>query len=205
MEIKENDLISSAQKGDLDSFNRLVLAYQSQVFNVALRILGDTNAADDAAQNAFIAAYRKITTFHGGSFRSWLLTIVTHQCYDELRARKRKPTVSLEPDLPEDEAFQDSSEWLADDKPSPEQISVTRELEKAIQHCIDKLPEDFKMIAVLVDVEGLDYKDAAQIVSIPLGTIKSRLARARQRLRDCLHGFGELLPEEFRHMAEETT
>lgn len=202
MEIKENDLIRSAQKGELDAFNRLVLAYQDQVFNVAYRILGDPAAADDASQNSFISAYRKINTFHGGSFRSWLLTIVTHQCYDELRARKRRPAVPLEAESPEDDTYVDSTEWLADDRPSPEDVSISRDIEKAIQACLDQLPQEFKAIAVLVDVEGLDYQQAAKIVSIPLGTIKSRLARARQRLRDCLRGFEELLPNEFRHEPE---
>src|SRR3990170_790923 len=92
----EAELILEAQRGDLDSFNRLVLAYQTQVYNLAYRIFGDANSAADAAQEAFLAAYRGLKAFRGGSFRSWLLRIVTNICYDELRGGKRRPAASLE-------------------------------------------------------------------------------------------------------------
>lgn len=96
-----------------------------------------------------------------------------------------------------DEEF-DSPAWLASDDPSPEENSVQNELEQAIQHCLDELPDDFRAVVVLVDVEGLDYQSVSEVAHKPIGTVKSRLARARLKMRDCLQGFGELIPDQFR-------
>lgn len=193
----ESALIKSAQQGDLDAFNTLVLAYQDSVFNTALRILGDEDQAADAAQDAFLSAFRSISVFRGGSFRAWLLRTVTNACYDELRRKKRRPAVPLEPEAGDGDELE-SPRWLADPGLTPEQALETDELEHAIQHCLDALPTDFRTVVVLADVQGLDYSEVAVSVRAPLGTIKSRLARARLRLRECLQGFAELLPGVFR-------
>jgi RNA polymerase sigma-70 factor (ECF subfamily) len=193
----EPALINDAQHGDLDAFNRLVLAYQDNVYNTALRILGDEDLAADASQDAFISAFRSITSFRGGSFRAWLLRTVTNACYDELRRRKRRPTVPLEPQTDDDEEVE-TPRWLADTSMSPEQKAEAVELEHAIQHCLDGLPADFRTVVVLADLQGLDYAEISTAAHVPLGTIKSRLARARLRLRECLQSFRELLPAAFR-------
>jgi RNA polymerase sigma-70 factor (ECF subfamily) len=195
--MNETALIQDAQNGDLDAFNRLVLAYQDALYNTALRILGDEDQAADATQEAFISAFRHITSFRGGSFKAWLLRTVTNACYDELRRKQRRPTVPLEP-ATEDEEEMESPRWLADTSMSPEQKAEADELEHAIQHCLDALPTDFRTVVVLADIQGLDYSEIADSVRTPLGTIKSRLARARLRLRECLQGFWELLPASFR-------
>jgi RNA polymerase sigma-70 factor (ECF subfamily) len=182
----------------LNAFNHLVLTYQDMAFNLAYRMLSDSAAAEDATQTAFISAYRNLKSFRGGSFRAWVMRMVTNTCYDDLRRNHRRPTVPLEPLNPEDDEEIESPTWLADDAPQPEEQIETRELEAAIQHCISELPEDFRTVAVLVDVQGLDYAEVAETIGKPLGTVKSRLARARMRLRDCLGGFGELLPLNFR-------
>jgi RNA polymerase sigma-70 factor (ECF subfamily) len=197
----EKRLIDDAQEGDLDAFNRLVLAYQDMVFNQAYRVLGESAAAEDAAQNAFISAFRKIKTFRGGSFKAWLLRIVTNACYDELRRRKRRPTTPLEPVDSSDEEIE-SPYWIADKGESPEDFSVRLEVGRAIQQCLDELTDDFRVVVVLVDVQGLDYAEAAETIGKPLGTVKSRLARARNNLRICLAGFWELLPAPFRLKVE---
>ena len=193
----EQALVKDALKGDLEAFNRLVLAYQDMAFNLAYRMLDDDSAAEDATQKAFLAAYRGLKSYRGGSFRSWVLKMVTNACYDELRRRKRHPTTPLEPETDDDEVIE-SPRWLADDGPTPEESVERAELETAIKNCLGDLPEDFRAIVVLVDVEGLDYEQTASITHNPLGTIKSRLARARQRLRKCLDGYWELLPSIFR-------
>jgi len=193
----EQLLIRSAQKGDLDSFNSLVLAYQEIIFNTALRILGDDELAADATQEAFISAFRNITSFRGGSFRAWLSRTVTNACYDELRRKKRRPTTPLEPTNDEDEEIE-SPHWLADPELSPEKVFEQAELEHAIQHCLDSLPIDYRSVVVLADIQGLDYNEVAISLRKPLGTIKSRLARARLRLQECLQDFWELLPAAFR-------
>jgi RNA polymerase sigma-70 factor (ECF subfamily) len=123
--------------------------------------------------------------------------MVTNTCYDELRRRKRQPTTPLMPVVEELDEME-SPAWLADQDPGPEQVFEHSELEKAVQHCLNGLPDDFKIVVIMVDVEGLDYGEVSQTIGKPLGTIKSRLARARIRLRECLQGFWELLPAQFR-------
>jgi RNA polymerase sigma-70 factor (ECF subfamily) len=193
----ESALIHAAQHGDLDAFNTLVLAYQDILFNTALRILGDEEQAADAVQEAFLSAFRALNSYRGGSFRAWLLRTVTNACYDELRRKKRRPTTPLEPETADGEEVE-SPRWLTDPHASPEESLDQAELEHAIQHCLENLPTDFRAVVVLADIQGLDYAEVAAVVKKPLGTIKSRLARARLRLRECLQDFRELLPVAFR-------
>lgn len=199
----ESALIRESQKGDLDSFNRLILAYQDIVYAQAYRLMGEPEAAADATQEAFISAFRNLKSYRGGSFRAWLLRIVTNACYDEHRRRKRRPTTPLQPLDSEDEEIE-SPGWLADNSEGPEALAERVELGKAIQKCLDGLPDDFRTIIVLVDIQDLDYNEAASVIGKPVGTVKSRLARARVRLRDCLQGVWELLPARFRLLGEET-
>ena len=193
----ESSLIKSAQQGDLDAFNTLILHYQDAVFNTAVRILGDDDMAEDAAQEAFISAFQSINTFRGGSFKAWILRTVTNACLDELRRQKRRPTTPLEPETNDGEEI-DSPKWMADPNMTPDQRAEADELEHAIQHCLDALPNEFRAVVVLADVQGLDYTEVAASIRVPLGTIKSRLARARLRLRESLRAFEELLPSTFR-------
>ncbi|MBT3390279.1 MAG: sigma-70 family RNA polymerase sigma factor [Chloroflexi bacterium] len=195
--MNESALIQAAQKGDLEAFNQLVLAYQDRVYNQAYRVMGERSAAEDAAQEAFISAYRKLHTYRGGSFTAWLLRIVTNACYDELRRQKRRPTTPLEPETNDGEIF-DSPQWLIDPGDSPETSLQRGELAAAIQRCLNELPINFRMAIVLIDIQGLDYSEAATVIEKPLGTIKSRLARARQRMQNCLQKFRELLPHAHR-------
>ncbi|HOW91205.1 MAG TPA: sigma-70 family RNA polymerase sigma factor [Anaerolineaceae bacterium] len=194
----EQALITDALHGDIDAFNRLVLAYQDLAFNVAYRMLTDEDLAADAVQNAFISAYKNLRAYRGGSFKAWVLRMVTNGCYDELRRQKRRPTIPLDPVSREDGDELDSAEWLRSDDPQPEDAFDQAELEHALQHCLEALPADFRAVVVLVDVQGLDYEEVSHSVQTPLGTVKSRLARARLKMRDCLQQFQELLPPQFR-------
>jgi RNA polymerase sigma-70 factor (ECF subfamily) len=195
----EAALIRTAKRGDLDAFNRLVIEYQGLAFNLAYHIMGDSSQAEDAAQEAFISAYRALRRFRGGSFRAWLMRIVTNACYDEIRRRKRRPAASLD-ELTEDrdDLLQDSPDPLHTGVPLPEQEASRAELRQAIERCLDALADEFRIVAVLIDIQGYDYREAAQVIDVPVGTVKSRLARARGRLRDCLKLQGELLPVEYR-------
>lgn len=193
----EIELIKYAKEGDLTAFNRLVLEYQDLAYNVAYRVMSDPASAEDATQEAFISAYRKLKSYRGGSFKAWLLRIVTNACYDELRRRKRRPTTPLEPVGADDEEME-SPAWLTDESESPEESASRSELAAAIQQCLEGLDVDFRMVVVMVDVQGLDYSETASAIEKPLGTVKSRLARARARMQDCLQGYGELLPSIYR-------
>jgi RNA polymerase sigma-70 factor (ECF subfamily) len=199
----EQALIQDALQGNLDAFNTIVLHYQDIAYNVAYRVMGEHGAAGDAAQEGFISAYEKLDQYRGGSFKAWLLRIVTNACYDELRRRQRHPVTPLKPELDDGETLEDPF-WIEDDTPDPEQQMAESELQKAIQSCINRLEDKFRIVLVLVDVEGLDYETASDTVGSPLGTIKSRLARARERVQECLQKFGELLPDLFRLNDEET-
>ena len=181
----EMALISLSLASDLESFNSLVLAYQNLIYNAALRILGERFSAEDAAQETFILAFRRLSTFRGGSFRSWLLRIVTNVCYDELRRHKRHPTSGL---VLQDEMGEDveSFNWMVDPGESPEAHLARTDLGRSIQACIGDLPLEYRIVVVLVDIQGMGYAETAETLGIPLGTVKSRLARARARLCLCL-------------------
>ena len=191
----EIDLIRAAQRGRLDAFNALVLAYQGQVYGLAYRIMGDRDAAADATQEAFISAFRGIVSFRGGSFRSWLLRIVANACYDELRRRQRRPTTSWEEFGEVDE---EANPALTDEREAPWEYAERRELEQVIQAGIRTLPPDQRVTLVLSDVQGLSYQEIASTMRVSVGTVKSRLARARGKLRDFLRAQGELLPAQYR-------
>ena len=197
----ESALISAACGGDLESFNRLVIAYQDIVYSQAYRMINEMDTAEDATQDAFISAFRHLNTYRGGSFKAWLLRIVTNICYDELRRRKRRPTTPLEPLDSNDEEVE-SPRWMSDPGESPEESAERAELAGALQKCLEALPIDFRVAVTLVDIQGMDYAEAARVMGKPIGTVKSRLARARMRMRDCLQGVGELLPANFRPLGE---
>jgi RNA polymerase sigma-70 factor (ECF subfamily) len=192
--MNEFTLIQAAQAGQLEAFNTLVLSHQDSAYNLAYRILGDEVLAEDATQVAFISAFRNLTSFRGGSFRAWLSRIVTNACYDELRRQKSHPTQPL---IPEDEYGDDieNVHWLLDQSADLETHSDDMALEQAIQHGLNALPADFRAVLVLSDIQGMDYSEIAAIVRAPIGTVKSRLARARKRLRSHLQQYAYLLPD----------
>jgi RNA polymerase sigma factor (sigma-70 family) len=185
----EAELVLAAQNGDLEAFNQIVLLYQDRIFALAFRILGDGDSAEDLTQNAFLAAYRNLSGFRNGSFRSWLYRIATNACYDEIRRRKRHPLLSLEYEDEVEERFLPTYE-LPDSRILPEKEYERHELKQVIQQALNQLEADQRAVVVLVDVQDFDYQEAAQILGIPVGTVRSRLARARLRLRSLLGSVG---------------
>ena len=194
-QMDEAGLIAAATRGNVGAFNELVLTYQHQVYNLAYRILGDSASAADAAQEAFISAYKSIARFRGGSFRSYMLRIVTNGCYDELRRRKRRPTTSFD-DF--GELDEEANPALVDESESPEEYLERQEVARMVQAGIEALPPDQRVTLVLSDVQGLSYQEISEVTNVSLGTVKSRLARARGKLRDTLRSSGELLPARYR-------
>ncbi len=195
--MNEIALIQSAKQGDLKAFNELVLAHEKMAFNLAIRITNDYSIASDASQNAFISAFKKLKTFRGDSFKAWLLRIVTNACYDELRKKKRLINKNL--DLDSDQEDQNlTSKWLKDPGESPEEWAQRKEMAIAIQQCIDNLEKDFKQALILVDIQGFDYQEASLTMDSPIGTLRSRLSRARGIVQECLQGVQELLPSKYR-------
>ncbi len=196
----EIQLIQQAQFGNLEAFNALVLMYQDSLYNVAYRLMGDAESAADITQDALITAYRKLDTFHGGNFKAWLARIVTNLGYDELRRQKRRPADYLD-DLPGGDS--DDGAALPSPGLTPEQTMQENELHQAIHDCIQSLGADQRLVMVMSDIQGLSYQEIADSAGTNIGTVKSRLSRARLAVRRCLQQVAELLPAEFRLLSDE--
>ena len=187
----DEQLIALSRDGDLDAFNRLVERYQSRVYRLAYRMVGPASA-EDAAQDAFISAFKSLRSFRGGNFRSWLLRITANVCRDQLRASKRKGGASLDEML-------EAGAWAPPSTGrSPEEAATDAELNAAIMAAVAALPPDQRVVLVLIDIEGYSYEETAEAVAASLGTVKSRLSRAREKVRDAFRASPELLPAQYR-------
>ncbi|HUX88108.1 MAG TPA: sigma-70 family RNA polymerase sigma factor [Chloroflexota bacterium] len=178
--LSEAERIAEAQRGDVTAVNQLVLTYQDLAFNVARRLVGNDDAACDVTQDAFWSAYRHLDQFKGGSFRAWLLRIVTNASYDLLRARQRNARDSL------DQMMDETSFDAPDPGDLPEALVLRQETMQTLEEAIQQLPFEQRSVIVLCDVQGLSYEETAAALQINSGTLKSRLSRARRRLRDSL-------------------
>lgn len=183
--VYEQELIANASSGDLNAFNELVLAYQNIAYVHARNLLGDGDWAEDATQDSFIKIFQKMDSFRGGSFRAWVLKIVTNTSFDLYRQAGRHPSQPLHPVNDDDDEFE-SPFWLTDPSASVEEIVQHKEESARLYRMLDELPVDFRSVITLVDIHELDYAEAANALGIPLGTVKSRLARARLQLREKL-------------------
>lgn len=182
------ELIQAARLGDELAFSRLVDHYQAAAQRLAQQILRTEEAAADAVQDALIKVHRALPRFQDGNFRSWLLRIVTNTCYDYLRSQRRRATLSLE-DLTE----QNGAEFqiaISDEQENPEALVTQKESMQFLLGAIHELPAWHRNVVLLVDVQGYDYAEAAELLGLPLGTVKSRLSRARAALRDKLVAAG---------------
>lgn len=179
---EEAALVATAQGGNLDAFNQLVLRYQNLAYGHAYALLGNPAQAEDATQEGFLRAFQALQTFRGTAFRSWLLKIVTNSAYDQLRRSQRHPTQPL---FPEDEHGEDveSPTWLADPAPSVQELVEQHEISNQIYQALDELPDVFRSVLTLIDVNDMDYTEAAKALGVPIGTVKSRLARARLQMQ----------------------
>jgi RNA polymerase sigma-70 factor (ECF subfamily) len=195
-------LVRRAQAGDIEAFNELINRYQRVAYSVALRLLGDPDLAADATQDAMISAFRSLGSLRGGSFRLWLLRIVTNQCLDCLRARQRRPTVSLDALTAGSDDASRAVELPAVDG-DPAALAEQRELRELVQRGLLTLVEDQRVAVILSDVEGFSYEEIAAITQANVGTVKSRIARGRARLRDWLSRYRELLPHSYRRLSED--
>jgi len=199
-EVNEQPLIAASQRGDVTAFNRLVILYQEQAYNLAYRMLGNSESAADAAQDTFVSAFQAIKSFRGGSFRAWVLRIATNACYDQLRRAQRQPAVSL------DAIIEETGDVppIASNSPTREEVASRKELAAYIQRSLLELPPEQRIVVALSDVQGFAYEEIAEITRSSLGTVKSRLSRGRAHLRDYLLRQPELLPSDFRHKSRGT-
>ncbi len=192
-ELDERTLIFSAQRGDLDAFNRLIDRYQGLVFRIALRMLGDEDNAADASQMAWISAFRNLNGLRGDRLRTWLARVTVNTCYDEIRRGHRRREVQLL-QMDKDGEEVEAARWLADPTPGVEEIVDAHEFEDTLHKCLLSLIPAYRTILILVDIEGLSYEEAASVAGVPIGTVRSRLARARLAMRQQLQQQADLLP-----------
>lgn len=199
--MEEKELVRLAQTGDLFAFNELVTTYERLVFNVCFRILSNRQDAEDLAQDTFIAAFQKIGQVRGDSFKSWLLRIATNRSIDIIRKRKHNLEIPLEPETAEGEENR-NMDWMIDPQADLELIMDRADVSDVLRWCIEKLGLDQRVVIVLIDVFEMGYVEVGEVVNKPLGTIKSRLIRARNQVKDCLDRSLEQLRISDRHIGE---
>lgn len=187
--MEEKEIIQRAIVGDTGAFEQLVVRYQTQVYNLAYRMVNQEADAQDLAQEAFIRAWRALSSFQFSSqFSTWLYRLTTNICIDFLRAQKRNKTVSMTV-LQDEEAQQ----WdMEDAAPLPEEQMIDREQHDAMEQAIAELDEEYREVLILRVVNECSYQQIAQVLDIREGTVKSRLSRAREQLRKKLSQTGNL-------------
>lgn len=189
---EEKRCIQAVLAGDPEAFEPLVLAYQSQVYHLALRLLGGEADAADAAQDAFLKAYTSLDTFRGESrFSVWLYRLTNNICLDYLRKQKRRPSVSLQAEDEDGESLEIS---LPDERYAPEILAERAEERETVRAAIAALPPDCREILTLREIGGLSYEELATALSLEQGTVKSRLNRARKKLCALLLSSGNISP-----------
>lgn len=185
-------LITRCQRGDVEAFNLLLQRYERVVFNFAYRLAGNYDDANDVAQEAFVRAYNAIHTFRGdAAFSTWIFRITTNVFLDEKKRRKNRNYTSLDEVVELEESS--VGRQIEDPAPNPEEILTANERTQLIGRAVQSLPEHQRTMVVLYHVQHKAYEEIAQIMDLPIGTVKSRLNRARLALKDKLSEIKELL------------
>jgi RNA polymerase sigma-70 factor, ECF subfamily len=200
----ERQLITDARNGDLESFNQIVDRYQTPIYRLCARVLGDQSRAEDATQDTFIKAYGALDQYQGGSLKSWLMRIATNRCYDLIRAERRRPAASLDAQPVESEP-----EWSVEPvAETPDSFANRSHLSAYLENALGQLSGDQRIAVILFDIHGYSYEEIAGITDASLGTVKSRISRGRIRLRDILQGderARELFDSVWRHSDDRAT
>ena len=197
-DLQERDLIRKAKQGDMLAFEELILKHEKIVYNLALRMMNHSEDAMDISQEVFLKAYRSLTNFDERSaFSTWLYRITHNTCIDEIRKRKGKQTYSLEEDLESEDGSMQRQ--VADDGDTPEESLMRKEEKSEILHALDTLSEEHKAAIILRDVKGMSYEEIAEILELSLGTVKSRINRARNQLKTEILKIREQNEKSFRH------
>jgi len=180
--ISDEALIEKIKQGNIDAFEQLISNYETKVYTIAYRYFGNYNDASDMAQEALIRVYRSINSFRGeSSFSTWLYRVVTNVCKDELRRRARHTTVSM------DEMIENGRAPAVETKCRPiEEMILRKELQDEVQEVLNSLAEDYRTIVIMRDIQGYSYEEISFFLECSLGTVKSRLNRARNALKEKL-------------------
>ncbi len=196
MGLPDEVLVQKAKNGNLDAFDELVRRYEGKIYGLAYRFMGSHADASDLAQDTFIRVYQALAGFRGdAAFSTWLYRIAANICRDELRKRQRRRSVSI------DEMIDASPANVpaASGSYSPEETVQRREVQRQVQFCLNELSDDHRLILVMREIQGLSYDEIASILQCSMGTVKSRISRARSALKDKMSKQGELLAVSGRH------
>jgi RNA polymerase sigma-70 factor (ECF subfamily) len=192
-ETPEAVLIERCQRGDTQAFDELMARYETKVYNLAYRLLGDAEEAYDIAQETFLRVYRALPRFRGGStLHTWIHRIVVNLCLDEMKKRRRRPQLVQESPPEEEESHESLIDRIPDETADPEELTLSRERQLIVRQAIASLPPHHRAVIVLYDLEGLAYNEVADVLKINIGTVKSRLNRARLALKEKLEPYREL-------------
>lgn len=190
----ERALIERSRRGDIAAFDQLVRTYEKSVYNTAYRLAGSYDDAADIAQEAFVRAWNNLKSFRGDSaFSTWLYRIVTNVFLDDRKRKRSRPQRSLDEAIALDES--NVTRQFEDDTPGPEEVAEGAERRMVLERAIQTLPEAQRVVIVLYHTQGLSYEEIAEITNLPMGTVKSKLNRARLALRDRLTPMAELFSE----------
>lgn len=191
MQPADEILIKKSKNGDMEAFELLVRRYENKVYTVAYRFLGNHADASDLAQETFLRLYQALPGFRGdSSFMTWLYRITANACRDELRRQQRYHTVSLDSEAGNNntQAFLQAPGHI----PSPEEAVEKKEFNETIQQCLNNLSEEHRLVLVMREIQGMSYEEIAGVLNCSLGTVKSRLNRARQAFREIFSSKREL-------------
>ena len=182
-DLKEKDLIGKAKQGDMHAFEELILKHEKIVYNLALRMMNHSEDAKDISQEVFLKEYRSLTNFDERSaFSTWLYRITHNTCIDEMRRRKGKQNYSLEEELENEEGSMQRQ--IADEGDTPEESLLREEQKSELLQALENLSEEHKAAIILRDVKGFSYEEIAEILEVSLGTVKSRISRGRNQLKN---------------------
>lgn len=188
----DTHLVMRAKKGEPGAFEELFLKYRDQIYSLTFRMTGNSSDAEDLCQEVFLSAFRKISSFQQrSSFSTWLYRIGINRSKDFLRKKKRTPEI-----VQDRKPGEDWSESLPHRRPEssePELAAISSETKEVVQGALKRLPDSLKIPLVLHQLEGLEYREVAKLLHLPVGTVKSRIFRARLQLAEILEGKKEQL------------
>jgi RNA polymerase sigma-70 factor (ECF subfamily) len=188
--MSDADLVTSCQNRCEGAFEALMMRYQRVVYSLLFQLAPDFRDTSDLAQEVFIRVWRSIGTLRNPhAFRSWLNQMVTNLFYDELRKRPKSTIISIDEPIKAEDGEEGATRDIADHSAMPDELNQRRELSDAIENAIAKLPDQFKTVIVLREFEGLSYDEIAAVTHTEIGTVKSRIARARAKVQETLHPF----------------
>lgn len=196
MHLPDEELVKKTITGNMDAFDELVRRYEGKIYGLAYRFMGNHADASDLAQETFIRIYQALARFRGdSSFSTWMYRVAANACRDELRKRQRRRNVSMEEIIEASPA----NVPVADNNYSPEETAQRHEVQRQVQDCLNELSEDHRLILVLREIQGMSYDEIAEALQCSLGTVKSRISRARNALKEKMKTRRELLSRDGRH------